>query len=712
MVAAMSMVYVLTTHIPKYDENAIVDQVRRKNKWDNDNYICRGLILKGMSDPLFNIYQNVKSTKELQDSLEAKYMVEDASKLQDSLEAKYMVEDASSKKIIDKLPSSWKYFKHTLKHNKEKLTLVDLGSHLRIEESLRAQDSNKPKGTNVDAIFDKNRFSTVPRPSQRSLINGTDDIGGLVFPKEATEEVVTQQPEPDLRKGKRNRTPKNFRPEFQLYLIKGTRDEVSDQRSYCFNIKDGPKTFDEAMKSQDEASDESAGLQKGIGEIIEHKTNGALYYLDRIWVPLKGDVRTLIIDETHKSKYSVHPRADKMYYDLRDRIAMDFVTKLPRTSSGHDTIWVIVNRLTTSAHFLPMREDYKMDRLARLYLNEIVARHGPELVQETIKKISHIKDRLKAVGDCQKSYADKRRKPLEFSVGDYVLLKVSPRKGVSTSTYGSHLLSGFSHHPSKEPIFDPDPHTKLRSCYWYVMGRLKNLTRKEFCLSNGMQKLEIELLNHIMVEAGHAAYTDRFHELARLVPQLVTPENKRINRGNDEEPSRDRNVKDDNKRTRTGNAFSTTTNPVRRENTGMTPKCTTCSFYHPPEAPCRTCFNCNRPGNIAKDCRVVPRNVNPINARNPAAARGACYEYGGTNHYKSACPRLNQAQGMGVNRPNQALAIDGGQGRRNNDNQAHGRAFMMGAEEARQDPNIMTGIKPSDLGFSYEIEIASRQIVK
>ncbi|GJZ84499.1 putative reverse transcriptase domain-containing protein [Tanacetum coccineum] len=98
-------------------------------------------------------------------------------------------------------------------------------------------------------------------------------------------------------------------------------------------------------------------------------------------------------------------------------IAMDFVTKLPRTSSGHDTIWVIMDRLTKPAHFLPMREDYKMDRLARLYLNEIISRHG-------------IKDRLKAVHDHQKSYADKRRKPLEFSVGDYVLLKVSPWKGV------------------------------------------------------------------------------------------------------------------------------------------------------------------------------------------------------------------------------------------------------------------------------------------
>nr|GFA99579.1 reverse transcriptase domain-containing protein [Tanacetum cinerariifolium] len=59
-----------------------------------------------------------------------------------------------------------------------------------------------------------------------------------------------------------------------------------------------------------------------------------------------------------------------------EKIAMDFVTNLPRTSSGSDTIWVITNRLTKSAYFLPMREDYKIDRLARLYLNEIVARHG------------------------------------------------------------------------------------------------------------------------------------------------------------------------------------------------------------------------------------------------------------------------------------------------------------------------------------------------
>ncbi|GJZ59790.1 putative reverse transcriptase domain-containing protein [Tanacetum coccineum] len=272
---------------------------------------------------------------------------------------------------------------------------------------------------------------------------------------------------------------------------------------------------DRILTAQKEVVDESAGLQKGLDEMIELR----------------------IMDEAHKSKYSEHPGVDNMYYDLRDRywwpgikkdivekwegIAMDFMTKLPRTSSGHDTTWVIVDRLTKSAHFLPMREDYKMERLARLYLNEIVARHGmsisiisdrdsrftsrfwqlmqealgtrldmstayhpqtdgswdvhlplvefsynnsyhssvrcasfealygrkcrspilwaevgegqligPELVQETTEKISQIKDKLKAARDRQKSYADKRRKPLEFSVGDYVLLKVSPWKGV------------------------------------------------------------------------------------------------------------------------------------------------------------------------------------------------------------------------------------------------------------------------------------------
>ncbi|GJX74599.1 putative reverse transcriptase domain-containing protein [Tanacetum coccineum] len=160
----------------------------------------------------------------------------------------------------------------------------------------------------------------------------------------------------------------------------------------------------------------------GLDQQMERKEDESLYAMDRIWVPLVGGVRTMIMDEAHKSKYSVHPGADKMYHDLRDmywwpgmkrdiatyvskcltcskvkaehqrpsgllqqpeipewkwdKITMDFITKLPRSKSGHDTIWVIVDRLTKSAHFLAIREDYSTERWARIYIDEIVTRHG------------------------------------------------------------------------------------------------------------------------------------------------------------------------------------------------------------------------------------------------------------------------------------------------------------------------------------------------
>ncbi|GKG03723.1 putative reverse transcriptase domain-containing protein, partial [Tanacetum coccineum] len=140
-------------------------------------------------------------------------------------------------------------------------------------------------------------------------------------------------------------------------------------------------------------------------------------------------------------------------------------------------------------------------------------------------------------------------------------------------------------------------------------------------------------------------------------------------RGNVEKTCKDKNGRDDNKRTRTRNVFfATTVNHVGRENMGTWSKCTTCNSYHAPIGPCRTCFNCNRPGHLSKDCRGVSRNVNPVNARNPTVR--ACYEYGSTDHARSTCLRLNRAQGPGENRPNQVAANNGGQGRGNQGNQA------------------------------------------
>ncbi|KAJ0442228.1 putative nucleotidyltransferase, Ribonuclease H [Helianthus annuus] len=155
---------------------------------------------------------------------------------------------------------------------------------------------------------------------------------------------------------------------------------------------------------------------------LELKDDGIHYFADRIWIPSYRDLRELVMGEAHKSLYSIHPSSDKIYHDLKtlywwpnmkviiakyfskcltyarvkveyqkpsgllqqpelptwkwEQISMDFVTGLPRSQSGKDTIWVIVDRLTKSAHFLPIKEIDKYSKLAAIYLKEIVARHG------------------------------------------------------------------------------------------------------------------------------------------------------------------------------------------------------------------------------------------------------------------------------------------------------------------------------------------------
>ncbi|GJR77728.1 putative nucleotidyltransferase, ribonuclease H [Tanacetum coccineum] len=309
--------------------------------------------------------------------------------------------------------------------------------------------------------------------------------------------------------------------------------------------------------------------------------------LEPIRIP--KELQNVVMKEAHKSKYTMHPGSEKMYKGLRNdywwpgmkrsieqyvercltclqvktkhqkpsgymqqleipiwkwgKVTMDFVTKLPRTLQGHDAIWVIVDRLTKSAHFLPIKESFSMEKLSRLYIDEIVSRHGvpqsivsdrdsrfrskfwksfqqalgtrlnlstayhpqtdgqsertiqtledmlrdcvlnfggnwdshlplvefsynnsyyasikaapfealygrkcrtlvcwaqvrqsqlmgPEIIQEMTDKITEIKEKLKTTRDRQKSYDNKRRRELEFQVGDRVMLKISPWKGI------------------------------------------------------------------------------------------------------------------------------------------------------------------------------------------------------------------------------------------------------------------------------------------
>nr|GFA45033.1 putative reverse transcriptase domain-containing protein [Tanacetum cinerariifolium] len=147
----------------------------------------------------------------------------------------------------------------------------------------------------------------------------------------------------------------------------------------------------ENIKSKDVGDmliENSKDPEKPKNEKLEPRMDGTLCLNNKSWLPCYGDLRTLIMHESHKSKYSVHlvkakhqkPSGLLVQPEIPqwkwDNITMDFVTKLPKTQSGNDTIWVVVDRLTKSAHFLPMKETDPMDELARLYLKEVVTRHG------------------------------------------------------------------------------------------------------------------------------------------------------------------------------------------------------------------------------------------------------------------------------------------------------------------------------------------------
>nr|GEV06219.1 hypothetical protein [Tanacetum cinerariifolium] len=202
----------------------------------------------------------------------------------------------------------------------------------------------------------------------------------------------------------------------------------------------------------------------------------------------------LIMHESHKSKYSIHPGSDRMYQDLKKlycwpNMKAEIATYVSKCLTCAK---VIVDHLTKSAHFLPMREDDTLEKLTRQYMKEVVSKHGvpvsiisyrngkftshfwkslnkalgtrldmstayhpetngqsertiqtlkdmlcacildfgKEIIHETTKKIVQIKSRIQAARDRQKSYADIRQKTLEFQVRDKVMLKVSPWKEV------------------------------------------------------------------------------------------------------------------------------------------------------------------------------------------------------------------------------------------------------------------------------------------
>nr|GEX42662.1 putative reverse transcriptase domain-containing protein [Tanacetum cinerariifolium] len=215
----------------------------------------------------------------------------------------------------------------------------------------------------------------------------------------------------------------------------------------------------EALKPENLENKDVCGMIRTYipKEKLKPRADGTLCLNERSWLPCYGDLRSVIMRESHKSKYSVHPSSDKMYQDIKklywwhnmkaniatyiskcltcarvkaghqrplgllvhpeipewkwDNITIDFITELPKSSQSFDTIWVIVDRLTKSAHFLPIRENDPLDKLARLELpQELSIAHHTFHVSNLKKCYAdeplvmplegiHVNDRLQFVED-------------------------------------------------------------------------------------------------------------------------------------------------------------------------------------------------------------------------------------------------------------------------------------------------------------------------
>ena len=367
-----------------------------------------------------------------------------------------------------------------------------------------------------------------------------------------------------------------------------------NERAFLFNVIATPTLIQKVKQGQ--WHDE--GLRR-VWEQIQNgeqldgwqiEPEGFLLYKGRLVVPEDPYLRHAVLDEAHRSKFAIHPGSTKMYMDLKrqywwrgmkrdvatfvskcmtcqqvkaehqkpggelrslpipewkwDHVTMDFVTGFPKTQIGHDAVWVIVDRLTKTAHFIPIRTNYSVSKLCQLYVEKVVTLHGvpmsivsdrdtrftskfwrglqralgtqlnfstafhpqtdgqserviqiledmlracvldfgtnwaaqlpyvefaynnsyqasirmapyealygrpcrsplcwaekeerlelgPQFIRETTDKIQIIRERLQTAQSRQKSYADKRRRPLEFMIGDFVFLKVKPKRGVS-----------------------------------------------------------------------------------------------------------------------------------------------------------------------------------------------------------------------------------------------------------------------------------------
>ncbi|XP_040967819.1 uncharacterized protein [Gossypium hirsutum] len=249
---------------------------------------------------------------------------------------------------------------------------------------------------------------------------------------------------------------------------------ISDDGGLLAELRIKPVMFERIKSAQledDKLIKKKEMVQSDTTRNFNIDKHDCLRYRDRICIPINSDIKELILREAHDGPFALHPGGTKMYRDLRELywwpgMKKDIVeyVRLTLSVSKKNAIWVIVDRLTKSAHFITVRTDWSLQKLAEVYIRKIIRLYGipasiisdrdprltsrfwkqlheslelnekkiigPELIRETEETVKKIQQRLKVAFDRQKSYADLKRRDIEYSVGDKVFLKVSPWKKV------------------------------------------------------------------------------------------------------------------------------------------------------------------------------------------------------------------------------------------------------------------------------------------
>ncbi|GJS62292.1 putative reverse transcriptase domain-containing protein [Tanacetum coccineum] len=454
-----------------------------------------------------------------------------------------------------------------------------------------------------------------------------------------------------------------------------------------------------ARKEENYGTEDLCGMIKNL----EPHADGTLCLKNRSWIPCFGDLRALIVHESHKLKYSIHPGSDKMYQDLKK------LYWWPNMKAG---IATYVSKCMTCAK---VKEEYQKPSglLAEMGDAQLT---GPEIVRETTEKIIQIKHRLQASPDRQKSYADKRRKPLEFQVGDKVMMKVSPWKGVLkgvirfgkrgklnpryigpfkilakvgmvayrlelpeqlSRVHSTFYVSNLKKCLSDEPLVIPLDEIHIDEKLNFIKEPVEIMDREV----KRLKQSRIPIMKVRWNSRRGPEYTwEREDQMQKKYPHLfVNPvaarppyiiivvviiaypcygkdkkdkkkKNQSKNRQETEE-SRTRVKKQPKIKSRISptqqerQSKKTALKPVgsgeKKPYGGSKPLCPKCNYHHDGECAPK-CTNCKKVGHLTKDC------WHPINNNNQRTI--TCYECGNQGHYRSDCPVLKnqgtEARGM------------------------------------------------------------------